>query len=62
MSGSLIKLQEVEASSSASITLGDSSWDTSYDVYMVKVNNFHTSFCSYFFVFDTVEDYSWDNL
>tara|TARA_A200000159_G_scaffold93297_1_gene86677 strand:- start:362 stop:880 length:519 start_codon:yes stop_codon:yes gene_type:complete len=43
MSGSLIKLQEVEASSSASITLGDSSWDTSYDVYMVKVNNFHTS-------------------
>jgi hypothetical protein len=43
MSGSLIKLQEVEASSSASITLGGSFWNTSYDVYMIKVNNFHTS-------------------
>ena len=38
MAGSLIKLQEVVASSSASITLGDSYWDTSYDVYMVKVS------------------------
>jgi hypothetical protein len=43
MAGSLIKLQEVVASSSASITLGDSFWHTSYDVYMVKVNNMHTS-------------------
>jgi hypothetical protein len=43
MAGSLIKLQEVVASSSASITLGDSFWDTSYDVYMVQVNNMHTS-------------------
>ena len=43
MAGSLIKLQEVVASSSASITLGDSSWDTSYNVYMVKVDNFNTS-------------------
>ena len=40
MAGSLIKLQEVVASNSASITLGDSYWDTSYDVYMVKITNF----------------------
>jgi hypothetical protein len=43
MSGSLIKLHEVVASSDSTITLGDSSWDTSYDVYMVKVTNMHSS-------------------
>ena len=40
MSGSLIKLEEVTVSSAvASVTLGDDKWDSSYDVYMVKVNN-----------------------
>lgn len=40
MSGSLIKLQEtIISSSTASVTLGGSYWDSSYDVYMIKVIN-----------------------
>ena len=39
MSGSLIKLDEKIASNDASITLGASNWDSTYDVYMVSVNN-----------------------
>ena len=40
MAGSLIKLEEVTVSSAvASVTLGDDTWDSSYDVYMVKFNN-----------------------
>ena len=40
MAGSLIKLEEVNVTSAtASVTLGDDKWDTSYDVYMVKINN-----------------------
>ena len=40
MAGSLIKLEEVNVTSAvASVTLGDDKWDTSYDVYMVKVMN-----------------------
>jgi len=37
MAGSLIKLDEKIASGDASITLGTSNWDSSYDVYMVKI-------------------------
>jgi hypothetical protein len=39
MSGSLIKIDEVIASSSASVTLGGANWDNSYDVYKVVVSN-----------------------
>ena len=39
MAGSLIKLDEKIASNDASITLGGSDWDSSYDVYMVKLND-----------------------
>jgi hypothetical protein len=40
MSGSLIKLDEVEVTSpTASVTLGDSDWDNSFDVYQVIVAN-----------------------
>ena len=39
MAGSLIKLDEIIASNDASITLGASNWDSSYDVYMVKYYN-----------------------
>ena len=39
MAGSLIKLDEKIASNDASITLGASNWDSSYDVYMVRLNN-----------------------
>ena len=39
MAGSLIKLDEKIASSDASITVGGSNWDSSYDVYMVKLSN-----------------------
>ena len=39
MAGSLIKIDEKIASNDASITLGGSNWDSSYDVYMVRVNN-----------------------
>ena len=38
MAGSLIKLDEKIASNDASITLGASNWDSSYDVYMVRFN------------------------
>ena len=43
MSGSLILLDEATASSSASITLGASNWDNSYNVYMVQFTNIETS-------------------
>lgn len=40
MAGSLIKLEEVNVTSAtASVTLGDDKWDTSYDVYQVVYNN-----------------------
>jgi len=40
MSGSLIKIdEEIVTSAVASVTLGGSDWDSSYDVYMVKYNN-----------------------
>ena len=38
--GSLIKIdEEIVTSAVASVTLGGSDWDSSYDVYMVKFNN-----------------------
>ena len=41
MAGSLIKIQEeIVTSAVASVTLGGADWDSSYDVYMVKFNNF----------------------
>mgnify|MGYP000905557558 CR=1 FL=1 len=40
MAGSLIKIdEEIVTSAVASVTLGGSDWDSSYDVYMVKVMN-----------------------
>jgi len=39
MAGSLVLLDSETASSSASISLGGSDWDSSYDVYMVEYNN-----------------------
>ncbi len=41
MAGSLIKIdEEIVTSAVASVTLGGSDWDSSYDVYMVRFNNF----------------------
>ena len=41
MAGSLIKIdEEIVTSAVASVTLGGSDWDSSYDVYMVKISNF----------------------
>ena len=40
MAGSLVKIdEEIVSSAVASVTLGGSDWDSSYDVYMVKVMN-----------------------
>jgi len=40
MAGSLIKIdEEIVSSAVASVDLGGSNWDSSYDVYMVKLNN-----------------------
>ena len=40
MAGSLIKIdEELVTSPVASVTLGGSDWDSSYNVYMVRVNN-----------------------
>jgi len=40
MAGSLIKIdEEIVTSAVASVTLGGSDWDSSYDVYMVRYNN-----------------------
>ena len=40
MAGSLIKIdEEIVTSAVASVTLGGSDWNSSYDVYMVKFNN-----------------------
>ena len=40
MAGSLIKIdEEIVTSAVASVTLGGANWDSSYDVYMVKLNN-----------------------
>ena len=40
MTGSLIKLDEVIVSSAvSSVTLGDTNWDSSYNVYLVKYQN-----------------------
>ena len=41
MAGSLIKIdEEIVTSAVASVTLGGADWDSSYDVYMVKFNNY----------------------
>jgi len=41
MAGSLIKIdEEIVTSAVASVTLGGSDWDSSYDVYMVNIANF----------------------
>jgi len=41
MAGSLIKIdEEIVTSAVASVTLGGSNWDSSYDVYMVNITNF----------------------
>jgi len=43
MAGSLIKIdEEIVTSAVASVTLGGANWDSSYDVYMVRVNNWET--------------------
>ena len=40
MAGSLVKIdEEIVSSAVASVTLGGSDWDSSYDVYMVRYNN-----------------------
>ena len=40
MAGSLIKIdEEIVTSAVASVDLGGSNWDSSYDVYLVKINN-----------------------
>ena len=40
MAGRLIKIdEEIVTSAVASVTLGGTNWDSSYDVYMVKMNN-----------------------
>ena len=40
MAGSLVKIdEEIVTSAVASVTLGASNWDSSYDVYMVRYNN-----------------------
>ena len=40
MAGSLIKIdEEIVSSAVASVTLGGSNWDSSYDVYMVQFSN-----------------------
>ena len=40
MAGSLIKIdEEIVTSAVASVTLGGANWDSSYDVYMVRINN-----------------------
>ena len=40
MAGSLIKIdEEIVTSAVASVTLGGADWDSSYDVYMVRLNN-----------------------
>jgi len=40
MAGSLIKIdEEIVTSAVGSVTLGGTDWDSSYDVYMVKINN-----------------------
>ena len=40
MAGSLIKIdEEIVTSAVASVTLGGSNWDSSYDVYMVQITN-----------------------
>ena len=40
MAGSLIKIdEEIVTSAVASVTLGGANWDSSYDVYVVQINN-----------------------
>ena len=41
MAGSLIKIdEEIVSSAVASVTLGGSDWDSSYDVYLITVNSY----------------------
>ena len=47
MSGSLIKIdEEIITSAVASVTLGGANWDSSYDVYMVKLSGVETSYAT----------------
>ena len=39
MAGSLVLIDSVTASNSATVSLGGSDWDSSYNVYMVEYNN-----------------------
>ena len=40
MAGSLIKIDEVDVTSTVStVTIGNSNWDTSYDVYKLVISN-----------------------
>ena len=40
MAGSLIKIdEEIVTSAVATVELGGTNWDSSYDVYMVRLNN-----------------------
>ena len=40
MAGSLIKIDEVNVTSNVStVTIGNSNWDTSYDVYQLVIAN-----------------------
>ena len=53
MAGSLVKIDEETVTSAvASVDLGGSSWNSSYDVYLVRLNNVNTSAdCSVIFRF-----------
>jgi len=45
MAGSLIKIDEqIVTSAVATVELGGTNWDSSYDVYMVKMNNVQTDY------------------
>ncbi len=39
MAGSIVLLESETASNSATVTLGTTTWDNSYNVYMVQINN-----------------------
>jgi len=57
MAGSLIKIQEVEISSAvASVTLGGSEWDSSYDVYMIQLSNVEIDSASKYLVMRVTEN------
>ena len=63
MAGSLILLDSITASDDASLTLGTTDWDSSYDVYMVKIFNLTpaTNDVDVFMRFTKASDNSVDN-